>query len=195
MPATPKLIAGHIYGPKGIEANATVTLTIGSESFTETSNSSGEYVFNLGDVTEWNVGDTITVTCTVTATGTKIETVTLDSTPAQTVNIFLEQTSDIDYYSENDALDRFVFRVVQLRDYAGNLFSLANPIPIVMENRPLTRKVSQAPFPKYIGEAAPGTPTSEAKWQIRYVTSNGEVTWANGTGKFDKVWDSRASYF
>src|SRR3989338_582750 len=47
----------------------------------------------------------------------------------------------------------------------------------------------------YVGEAAIGTVTSAASWRIKKVdsTSGIIITWA-GTGVFDKIWDSRASY-
>src|SRR3989338_1365165 len=47
----------------------------------------------------------------------------------------------------------------------------------------------------YVGEAAIGTTTSAASWRIKKVDSASGtiITWA-GTGVFDKIWDSRASY-
>jgi hypothetical protein len=50
----------------------------------------------------------------------------------------------------------------------------------------------------YIGEAAPGSITSDAVWRIKRVAeySDGltEVLWANDSVDFDKVWDDRESY-
>lgn len=51
----------------------------------------------------------------------------------------------------------------------------------------------------YIGYAEPGTAKSSPKWQIRKITydANGAMTdvqFANGTNKFDKVWNDRATY-
>jgi len=52
--------------------------------------------------------------------------------------------------------------------------------------------------PIYIGEAISGTATSEASWRIQYITwvagNATSIKWASGTPKFDKVWDSRATY-
>ena len=48
----------------------------------------------------------------------------------------------------------------------------------------------------YIGEAAPGTPTSSAGWRIQRITVNGTTTtidWAGGGSKFDAIWDNRAT--
>ena len=47
----------------------------------------------------------------------------------------------------------------------------------------------------YIGEAVPGTATSTATWRIQKVVVSGTTTtiaWGGG-GKFDQVWDNRAT--
>ena len=48
----------------------------------------------------------------------------------------------------------------------------------------------------YIGEATPGTATSEAKWRIKKISVSGTVTsisWAGGSRSFDQIWDNRLS--
>ena len=52
--------------------------------------------------------------------------------------------------------------------------------------------------PVYIGLAAPGTATSQAKWQIKKLTFDGSnnptaIKYANGSSSFDQVYDDRAS--
>lgn len=52
--------------------------------------------------------------------------------------------------------------------------------------------------PIYLGMSTPGTATSDAKWQIRKLTFNGqnEVTamqYANGSPNFDQIYNNRAS--
>ena len=51
--------------------------------------------------------------------------------------------------------------------------------------------------PIYIGLAAPGTLTSEAKWQIRKLTYSGDnptqIKYANGSPNFNQIYDDRAS--
>jgi len=50
---------------------------------------------------------------------------------------------------------------------------------------------------KYIGESLPGTASSSASWRIKKVDLTDEdieITWADGTSEFTKVWDDRASY-
>ena len=49
----------------------------------------------------------------------------------------------------------------------------------------------------YVGKTARGqTDTSAALWQIMRVdfTSGALVEWADGSDKFEKVWDDRAGY-
>ena len=49
----------------------------------------------------------------------------------------------------------------------------------------------------YIGEALPGTASSEAKWRIKRVDQQTgddyDIIWADGTAEFTKVWDDRLS--
>ena len=47
----------------------------------------------------------------------------------------------------------------------------------------------------YIGKATPGTATSVSLWQIQKIdtTTGTVITWADGNGNFDNVWDNRAS--
>ena len=47
----------------------------------------------------------------------------------------------------------------------------------------------------YLGNATPGTATSEASWRIKRVTNaTGVITHADGSSLFNKEWDERASY-
>lgn len=51
----------------------------------------------------------------------------------------------------------------------------------------------------YIGQATPGTATSAAAWQIKFITYDGNnnptsITWANASSKFAFIWASRTSY-
>ena len=47
----------------------------------------------------------------------------------------------------------------------------------------------------YLGNATPGTLTSEASWRIKRVTNaTGVITHADGSSLFNKEWDERASY-
>jgi len=49
----------------------------------------------------------------------------------------------------------------------------------------------------YIGEAVPGTDTTQALWRIKRIEEVGDdynILWANGTADFDKIWDDRATF-
>ena len=50
----------------------------------------------------------------------------------------------------------------------------------------------------YKGWANPGTATSDATWRIQKITFVGTeedvvITWAEGNGNFDNIWDNRVS--
>lgn len=52
---------------------------------------------------------------------------------------------------------------------------------------------------EYVGEAPPGTATSDARWRIMKISYDGNnnatsILWANGeSSKFTQIWDNRAS--
>lgn len=51
----------------------------------------------------------------------------------------------------------------------------------------------------YKGESDPGTLKGDALWRIQYIvinptTGDTEISWADGTGAFDKIWDNRIGY-
>lgn len=52
--------------------------------------------------------------------------------------------------------------------------------------------------PIYIGEAVPGTAEGTGSWRIRKLAYTSDkltkVSWADGSGDFEKVWTSRAGY-
>ena len=47
----------------------------------------------------------------------------------------------------------------------------------------------------YIGKAATGSATSGALWQVQKIdtTTGTVITWADGNGDFDNIWDNRAT--
>ena len=49
----------------------------------------------------------------------------------------------------------------------------------------------------YVGKAARLSPSSSQVWQIKRIdtgTLAADISWSDGTDKFDKVWDDRATY-
>lgn len=198
-PPTLRIISGHIYSPKGIANDTTVTITFGTSSSSVNSNDAGEYVIDASSVGATD-GDEIILIATKSGEGTKSYTLTL-ATP-QTQDFILEQTSDYNYDMHNTKY--LVLQGAMLIDYEGNRFSMDNPIPVIVFNRALKVKSQYntgGTTPLYRGEAPPGTLTSSPRWRIaKYIYGNGvrkpstEVLWANGNGNFDKTWDSRTSY-
>lgn len=53
-------------------------------------------------------------------------------------------------------------------------------------------------LPVYIGEAVCASSLQSLKWRIQKLTYSGtdviRISWANGTDRFDKRWDNRATY-
>jgi len=50
----------------------------------------------------------------------------------------------------------------------------------------------------FVGEAAPGSVSSDAVWRIKRVAEftdgNTQVLWANNNDAFDKIWDNKETY-
>lgn len=49
----------------------------------------------------------------------------------------------------------------------------------------------------YVGEADPGTATSESSWRIKRIEEIGDdynILWASGSADFDKIWDDRLTF-
>ena len=76
-----------------------------------------------------------------------------------------------------------------------NLFETQANIPQYSQRR---TPVTGATRTEYIGDAAPGTLTSIAKWRIKKIGYSGNASistlFASGTSKFDKIWDNRKTY-
>jgi len=192
MPTLSYPITGVVYSPSGKVSGATVTLTLGTESTSATSNSKGEYSVNAGNLSNFAVGSEATLSATLPGRGTISQSVTLTDSP-QIVDLVLTESSDMEYVVSSSQ-DRYPLTFVSLLDYAGNKLSVSNPLHVFTENRPLTQKTSGTNT-KYIGEAAPGTPVEVARWRIRKaILSTQEVTWADGNAEFDKIWDNRTGY-
>lgn len=67
-------------------------------------------------------------------------------------------------------------------------------------NSPFTRKLDYqgGSYVIYIGDADPGTITSDAKWRIQKLTYDGnnnvtDIKFMNKSNEFNQVWDNRTS--
>lgn len=66
---------------------------------------------------------------------------------------------------------------------------------IVTNGLPMDLQVDDTGTHTYLGNATPGTATSEAKWRIKRVTNaTGVITHADGSSLFNKTWTARAGY-
>ena len=128
MPTKALQIRGRIYDVNGITVDsAIVTLTHSSKTLSFTSNSIGEYIFNLGDLSSYSVGDEITLNASKATKGRKSETVTIDK-GGNTVNITLEETSDLTYTETEQNVHNLVFVVPTSFD--GEKITHLNPLPV-----------------------------------------------------------------
>lgn len=124
----PTIITGKVYGADGnLVSGATVSLTHSSGVLSEVSSSVGEYVFNLGNLSSWSVGDTIIITATKTGEGTQTETLTIH-TGGNTQDIYILETSTISW---SDSFAHRLDFTIPL-DYAGNKLTSLNPLPVFM---------------------------------------------------------------
>lgn len=201
MPTLSHLISGKVYSPRGLSIGATITLTKNSESISATSDSIGSYILNVGNLPSgWSSGNSVLLRAYKEGDGVSEVSLVLDSNPNQTQDFYLSQESDIEYYSNEDDLNRYLLRITQLRDFEGNFINIENPIPVFNYLRSFTTMISYDvnDQQEYIGVAPPGTPTSASRWRIQKIIYSGslqtQIIWANGSDKFDKIWNSRTSY-
>ncbi len=188
MPQTPYLVQGTIYTSRGTVPDSIVTV---NSDLSVTTDSEGKFVMDLANLDD---GYTAEASYTIEAKDEfnneyKTDTITVTG-GGQTKNLILE---DRNRNSEQGYLQGKVMPVL-IRGIGDKPSTKENPMLLQIDARPVTIKQSGTTT-KYIGEAAPGTPASSASWRIKkYITTTGEVTWANGNSEFDKVWNSRASY-
>lgn len=109
---------------------ATVTVSLGSDSLdSQTTNSSGEAIFNAGNFSSWDVGDIVTIVASKTGVGTKTQTLVLADTQGDRLTLQLEQTSEfiVGLYEETNT---YPLNFAMLVDFQGNKITDVNPLPI-----------------------------------------------------------------
>ena len=133
MPATKSShpIGIKVYGiDNQLLEGATVVITFNSETISGTSNSKGEVILNTANLTSgWSVGNEVSITASKTGSGTKTQTLILDSSGGQQTSITLEETSDLIYYEQTEN-DTYVLNFALITDYAGNKITTSNPFPV-----------------------------------------------------------------
>ena len=130
-PKSSHQILGKVYDADvNLLEGATVLLTHVSseETLPTTTNSSGEYILNLKNLTSWAVGDSITLKASKTKYGQKTETLIVTSSPGDTKDITLEYTSD--YGISPIEYKKLLANATILFDFEGNLITPENPLPV-----------------------------------------------------------------
>lgn len=188
MPSTPYVVQGTIYTSRGTVPNSIVTI---NSDISTTTDDEGKYVLDLANLSGgYTAGSDYTIEAKDEFNNEYTSSTITASGGGQTKNLTLECR---DRKTEQGYISGRVIPII-LRGVGDKPNTVSNLVPIKTYEAQLTRLVSGATYPKYIGEAAPGTSSSSAKWRIKYVKSNGEVKWANGNSEFNKVWSSRTSY-
>ena len=145
MPVTPHLVSGKVYDLYSIAlVGATVTLTHSTitPSISKTTNAAGEYVINLNKLnTQWSSGDSITITASKTAEGTKTTETTISGAGGQTVNLTLAETSDLNYAT--NIFNKHNLNFVLLTHYDGGKVTRERPLPVLISNIDLLNNPEQ----------------------------------------------------
>jgi len=135
QPASPIPIGVSVLSADSLAlSGATVTITFGDETSSETTDSDGKTILNGSEVSAI-VGDTITITASKSGYGKYSRSLVLAAT--QQVILTLAYTSDYAFYIEEDNLDRFILRGAMLVDFEGNKITPTNPLPTVDTTNPI----------------------------------------------------------
>lgn len=108
--------------------SASVTITFGSGTTTDTTNASGEVTLNAANAGA-TIGDEVTIKAVSEGNGQVSQSLTLTSAP-QSLTMTLTYTSDISFYENEDSLNRYRIVGAIALDYQGNPITPGNPLPI-----------------------------------------------------------------
>lgn len=196
MPQTPYPVSGTVYTSRGKVPNSVVEINSELRAVTD---SNGNYVIDLANMSsDYVIGNSYTITSFDEFNNEYVsDTITLTG-ESLTKDVYL-----LDRDEKNTQCRNQQTRHVEIRSVGNKPVTYENPLIIANFDRQLTQKMENysGGQPKYIGYAAPGTPTNEPKWliiEMEYadgtdVPPTGRV-YAKGNSSFDKVWDSRSGY-
>lgn len=195
VPISPYIITGRvldIYGNNLEGATVTVTHATISPVLTDTSRSTGIYRANLGQLeSRWSRGDTITIKATKAGKGRITVVTTIGSKGGTTINLTLEETSDIDFevIAEKDRRD-LVLVVPTLFD--GTKVNNSNRLPVDTDQvlgkyyYSDTRTSGSTLYDGYVDR--------DENWYIRREnTSTGEIRYAVGSGSYPTAFTNRTT--
>jgi len=190
MPTSIYLISGKVYDIYDIALpGATVTITHSNGSLEATTNSNGEYIVNLGSLSDWLQGDSLSIYATKTGEGTKTETTTiLNSGGGQNQNITLAEEQVID--GEVTFPGRVITNKVIIESYDQRDINRSNRLPVSTGNA----------FEQY--QPSDETATGETdyygfvdrngNWYIlRYDINNGTFRYVKGSTGYTTNWTNR----
>ena len=156
MPAQSHPIAITVRGLDQLALfEATVTMTLGTETTSGTTDKDGRVILNAGNFTSWSAGDSVSITATKTGKGTVTESLTLIAGP-QSLTLTLTDTSDLIYYDNNT--NQHVLNFALLTDYAGDKITPSNPLPVTHGEIDLV----QNPSHSWVITRSDGQPDSES---------------------------------
>lgn len=119
---------------------ATVTITLGARSISDTTNKSGQVILNTAEI-NGEVNDTVTIVADKEGAGTLSTTLVLTSAP-QDITMTLAPTSNLIYH--DNGTNQHVLNFAMLTDYAGDKITPLNPLPVTNGDIDLARNPSHA---------------------------------------------------
>ncbi|MCK9369354.1 hypothetical protein M0R04_05395 [Candidatus Dojkabacteria bacterium] len=119
-----------------------------------------------------------------------------EGTPGGSVRIL--DNEDVEFKKrhqvEGDAI--LIFDADKQKFVSESIQSIMDRIQVAVESQ-YNKLIEVDGSFTYIGEALPGTISSESTWRIKLIETIGdltEISWANGTSDFDKSWDNKLTY-
>ena len=189
-----KIVYGFVYDIYGNKlSGATVTLTHATITpvLTTTTDDTGEYNLNLGDLSDnWSIGESITLKATKSAEGTKSITRSIPSAGSINQDITLAETSDFVYDTQVQNRTNIVMAIPL--HYDGNKVTRERPLPVLNENpvekyQPSYQDTSADP--QYFGFV-----DRLGKWYIqKYNVAAGTFRYAKGASAYSTNWGNRAT--
>jgi hypothetical protein len=131
MPTKSHLVSVKVYDTSNNPVEgAVVSLTHSTGSLSSTTNSKGEAIINLSNLTSWNSGDSITISTTVLGKGTATKTTKISGRGGQKEELSLSETSDLDWERQDELIDRFPLNFSILTSFDGEKITTTNPLPV-----------------------------------------------------------------
>lgn len=203
-PFQPFLVSGVAVGIKGNANSATITLTdtTTGESITTTADSNGEYLFDLANLASgYTDGDTISIRADKDKEGRGTVSFTLNVTDGfKDINTYMSDREG-KYPTESESIPRFRLNKVLLVNSNDEEIGIHNPLSVKDFGAGTITKVAYnaSNLAEYIGEALPGTLTSDARWRISRIIYNAsnlatDTLFASGRNAFEFVWNDRLTY-